>query len=262
MPLIDKLDHKIGRFAIPGLIQLIAILQLVTLGLFTLISPEAKTPFEQFLLLKPDNVLHGEVWRLFTYVFIPRGNLIIAIIGAMFLMWLGRGLDEAWGAFRVNLYVLSGMFFLAIGSLLFGYEADQLWLYLTTLFAFAAIYPNEEIMLYFVLPLKMKWIAALSAGFLAVTLLRSPVIIIPAIFALLNFFIAFGPGFLKGRLAAAKVTQRRERFEDAALDPSASFHRCSVCGKTEQDDRTLDFRVTDNGDEICSECRKARVEAG
>lgn len=259
MPLLDKLDQKIGRFAIPGLIQAIAILQVVTLVLFTMLSPEAKAAFEDFLLLKPDGVLRGEVWRLFSYVFIPRGTLIWAVIGAMFLIWLGRGLDEAWRPFRVNLYVLGGMVSLAVGSLLFGYEADGRWLYATTLFAFACIYPNEEIMFYFVLPIKMKWVAAISAGFLIVTVLRSPWYVIPAGFALLNFFIAFGPDFLRGRFAAAKVAQRRERYQEAAVDPAASFHKCSVCGKTELDDRSLDFRVTDEGDEICSECRKARL---
>jgi len=257
--LIDKLDQKLGRFAIPGLIQAIAVLQLVTLGLFAFIAPEARVAFERLLIMNPDEVMQGEVWRMITYVFIPRGSLLWAIVGAMFLMWLGKGLDEAWGAFRVNLYVFGGMLSLAIGSLIFGFVPDQWWLYLTTLFAFASIYPNEEMMLYFIIPLKMKWLAALSAGFVAVAILKQPVYLIPAFFALLNYFIAFGPGFLKGRFAAVKVAQRRERYESASLDPADSFHRCSVCGKTEQDDRTLDFRVTDNGDEICSECRKARL---
>jgi len=111
MPLIDRLEARLGRFAIPGLLQAIAILQLFTLLIFMFLSVEARKPYEDFLLLKPDLIVQGQLWRLFTYVFIPNSSLFFAVIGAMFMMWLGRGLDEAWGAFRVNLPGFGGHFF-------------------------------------------------------------------------------------------------------------------------------------------------------
>lgn len=259
MRFLDKLESKLGRFAIPGLVQALAALQLVVVVLLALLPGESREAFQQFLLLNPEKIVHGEVWRLFTYVFIPRASLLWAVIGAFFFMWIGRGLDEAWGAFRVNLYVFGGMVFFGLGSLIFGYGSDQLLFYLSILLAFACIFPNEEMRLYGILPLKMKWFALLSAGTAVVNILRFPGYAIPVCFALLNFFIAFGPDFLRGRLHAAKVAQRRDRFEGASLHSADAFHKCSVCGKTEQDDKTLDFRVTDSGEEICSECRKMRV---
>jgi len=256
MPLIDRLESRLGRFAIPGLIQAIASLQLLTLLMFMILQPDARKPFEEYLLLNPEGIMRGEVWRLFTYVVIPSGNVFFAVVGAMFMMWLGRGLDEAWGAFRVNLYVIGGMVCLAAGAVIFGYEAGPAWFHLTTLFAFACIYPNEEILIFFILPVKIKWIAWLAAAGLFLTVLSSPAAVIPVFFALLNFLVAFGPGFIKGSVHVAQVAQRRRRFDEAQPAAGAFFHQCTVCGKTEVDDPALDFRVNDNGDEICTACRK------
>ncbi len=146
MSALNKLEARFGRFAIPGLIQIIAILQLVTLGIVTFMPPESRGLFQQFLGLEAEGVLRGEVWRLFSYVLLmPPGNLFFSVIGAMFMMSLGRTLEETWGAFRVNLYVIGGILCLAAGAVLLGYQADARWLYLNVLFAIASLYPNEEI---------------------------------------------------------------------------------------------------------------------
>jgi hypothetical protein len=254
MRLLDQLESRLGRFAIPGLIQLIATLQLITLVVFMFLPVESRQPYEEFLLLKPDAILRGEIWRLFSYVIIPSSSVFIAVIAAMFMMWLGKGLDEAWGAFRVNAYVLGGMMALAAGALIFGFEASAMWMHLSVLFAFACIYPNEEILLFFILPLKIKWVAIFTAAMLALSVLSSPFALVPVCFALLNFFATFGPGFIRGRMQAVRTAERRARF-DAGTE-AAFFHQCKVCGKTEADDPALHFRVTDDGDEICSACRK------
>ena len=255
MPLIDRLESRLGRFAIPGLIQGIAILQLFSFLIFSFLSDEAKESYLNLLWLKPSLVFEGQVWRLLTYLFIPSISPFAAIIGALFLMWLGRGLEEAWGAFRVNLYVIAGIVSLSIGALIFGYEANAMWFYLSALFAFASIYPNEEILLFFILPVKIKWIALFAAATLAISVIGDPFSMITLVFALLNFGVAFGPSFIKGRIHSAKTASRRARFEEASSG-AAFFHQCIKCGKTEVDDATLHFRVNDDGDEICSECRK------
>jgi hypothetical protein len=255
MRLLDRLESRFGRLAIPGLIQAIAVLQLFTLVIFMVLPLESRQPYEDLLRLHPRLVMEGQVWRLISYVFIPSSNVFFAFIAAMFMMWLGRGLEAAWGAFRVNLYIFGGMFSLALGALLFGYEASFAWLFLGVLFAFASIYPNEEILLFFVLPVKIKWVALFSAATLILSIISAPIFLIPALFALLNFGIVFGPAFVKSRIHSAKVANRRARFEGAAA-PETYFHQCKVCGKTEVDDPKLDFRVTDSGDEICSNCRK------
>jgi hypothetical protein len=256
MSLISKLESKFGRFAIPGLVQIIAMFQLLVLFMVMVMSKEGAAAYLRFLELNPYQVMHGEVWRLFTHVFIP-GNfsLIWALIGTMFMMWIGRGLESAWGAFRINLYIFGWMLAVTLGALLFGWPAPGMFLYQTLLFAFAALFPNEEIYIYFILPVKMKWVAALSAGMTAFLVVREPSWLLPVLVGHLNFLIAFGPGFVSERARMAQVASRRGRFDSAQLPQGTFFHQCSVCKKTELDDSHLEFRVLDSGDEICSVCR-------
>ena len=256
MRLLDQLESRFGRFAIPGLVQFIAGLQLMTFVIFLLLGDEGRAAYLDFLTLDGGRLLQGQVWRLFTYLFIP-GTLspLWALIGAMFLMWLGRGLEEAWGAFRLNLYFVGGTLAVAVGSLLFGYAATGLYLFQSLLLAFAIIYPNEEILLFFILPVKIKWIAWLDVVFSILTILGAPSTFWPVLFAHLNLLITFGPGFVANRLQMARVSERRARFETSQSAAAAFFHQCARCGKTEVDDPGLDFRVNDAGDEVCSACR-------
>ncbi len=259
MRFIDKLESHLGRFAIPGLVQFVAGLQLLTFVIFMLQPEEARGQYQDFLRLDGARILHGEVWRLLTYIFIPGTmNVIFALFGAMFLMWLGRGLEQAWGAFRLNLYFIGGMLSIAIGSLVFGFDGSGMWLFQTLLLAFAVIYPNEEILLFMIIPVKIKWIAWLDVALMTLSVLSAPVTIIPILFAHFNFLIVFAPGFVRERLHFAKVAERRTRFQEMTSTGAAFFHQCTVCQKTEVDDPTLDFRVSDDGEEVCSVCRKSR----
>ncbi len=258
MNFVSRLESRFGRFAIPGLVQVVAVLQLLTLVLVYASNAEARAAFVAFLELDPERLLRGEVWRVFSYIFIPRSfQLIWALIGAIFLMWIGRGLDEAWGPFRVNLYVIGGMLGLTAGALIFGYKGDGLFLFQTLLFAFAMLYPNEEIMLFFVIPIKVKWLAIFGAAMLAFMVLASPGMFWQVLFANLNFLAVFGPSFLKQSAERAKAMERRSRFDSAQLPEGAFFHQCHVCKKTEVDDPALEFRVTAEGEEICRKCREA-----
>ena len=171
------------------------------------------------------------------------------------MMWIGRALDAAWGAFRVNLYIFGWMFVVTLGALIFGWPAPGMFLYQSLLFAFATLFPNEEIYLYMILPIKMKWVAFLAAGMMAFMVMRDPSMLLPVLAGHLNYLIAFGPGFVSERAKQARVLARRTRFESAQLPQGTFFHQCSVCKKTELDDSHLEFRVLDSGDEICSVCR-------
>ncbi|MGV3663277.1 MAG: hypothetical protein ACO1TE_24100 [Prosthecobacter sp.] len=262
MRFISRLESKFGRFAIPNLVQTIALFQVLVLVMVLFMSREGAAAYLGFLDLDPERIMKGEVWRLITHVFIP-GNfkLIWALLGTLFMMWIGRGLEEAWGAFRVNLYIFGWMFAVTAGALLFHWPATSLFLYQTLLFAFATLFPNEEISLYLILPIKMKWVALLSAGATVFLIMGNPFWLVPVLVAHLNYLVTFGPGFLSERAQQAKVMARRSRYESAQLPQGTFFHQCSVCKKTEIDNPQLDFRVLDSGDEICSDCRARRAGA-
>lgn len=256
MRFLDKLEARFGRFAIPGLVQLTALLQLGVFFIFMMMPTEGREAYFDFLTLDADLLLRGQVWRLVTFIFIPGTmSLLWAVVGAMFLRWLGRGLEEAWGPFRSTLYFVGGVVAVAAGALLFGYTATGIFLFQSLLLAFAVIYPNEEILLFFILPVRIRWIAWLNVVLTVLTVLGEPSFFWPVLCSHLNFLGAFGPGFLQQRRHQARVAERRAQFAGEA-EGAAYFHQCSVCGKTEVDDPALDFRVNDAGDEICSACRQ------
>jgi hypothetical protein len=259
MSLIPGLELKYGRFAIPGLVQIIAVLQVLVVILVTFMAPESRIHYLLLLELEPDKVMQGEVWRLFSHVLIPwRFSLIWVLLGAWLMTMIGRTLDHAWGAFRVNLYVFGWLLIVDVGALVFGWPTSSLYLYQTLFFAFAALLPDFEISLYFVLPVKIKWVAFLLAGMTAFSIVREPALVLPVIVGHLNFLVFFGPGFLSESARMARITARRGRFEAAKLPDGTFFHQCSVCKKTELDDAKLDFRVLDSGDEICNVCKDKR----
>ena len=262
MDLVSKLESRLGRFAFPGLVQALAVLQLVTFAMLMLLPRTSGLQFESFLELDPERLMSGEIWRAFSHVLLPRSlSPLLVLISTLFMLWMGRGLDQAWGAFRVNLYVVGGVLSLTLGALLFGYSGGAVWLFQTLLFAFAVFYPDEEILLFFVIPIKIKWLAIIGAAATAFAVLGSPALLPQIVFANLNFLVAFGPSALRHGAQRAKVMERRGRFESAQHPDDAFFHQCAVCGKTEVDDPKLEFRVIANGDEVCQDCRSKPLAA-
>lgn len=259
MPIISTLESKFGRFAIPGLVQIIAILQMIVFVVLYAGPAEMKTGVLLAVMPLPEKIYSGQVWLLLSHVLVPSfGNLFACLCLSSFSMWLGRVLEEAWGAFRVNLYVFWLVLSLGVWSLFFGFPMTSYWLFHTLVFAVAVLIPNEEILLFFIIPVKMKWIAAMDAGMMFFMFLGSPAAIFLIVFANLNFLAVFGPHFMKMWLQRGKVAARRSRFEFAQLPQGTFFHQCSVCKKTEIDNPHLEFRVLDSGDEICGECRAKR----
>src|SRR5438105_14567691 len=63
----DKLERRLGFLAVPGLLRYVALFNALTF-LLEKLSPG----FLQILDLDPAAVLHGQVWRLITYIFIPQ----------------------------------------------------------------------------------------------------------------------------------------------------------------------------------------------
>ena len=107
-------------------------------------------------------------------------------------------------------------------------------------------------------PIKIKWLALITAAGIGFVFLGAPLLMKASMLvSMLNFFVTFGPGFIRQMRHRGEVADRRKRFESAKLE-TAYFHKCHVCGKTEIDDPKLDFRITASGDEICSACRAAK----
>jgi hypothetical protein len=215
--------------------------------------------FLEVLTLNPDLVMKGEVWRLFTYIFIPIiGGLFPDWLGAAFyilyFIWIGTGLEEAIGAFRTTLFYLLGMVGTTIAAFLTGGNTSAFLLNTSLLFAFARFYGDNTIYLFLVLPLKVKWMAWFTGalvllGFLVGTWSYRGAVIA----ALSNFLLFFGREIAHEAKHRQEVSGRRRRFEEAAQSADESMHRCTVCGRTELVAPDLEFRVARDGEEYCLE---------
>src|ERR1700736_780457 len=164
----DRLERKIGFIAIPGLLRYVAGLSALTFLLYK-VNPE----FFALIDLDPVLVLHGQVWRLITYIFIPATvdlfrlpDWLNAAFYVLFLWWVGNGLEQAWGPFKLTLYFVIGMIGTTVAGFLFGTAFSNLMLTASLFFAFARFYPDVVIYFAYVLPLKVKWIAWGSAALL------------------------------------------------------------------------------------------------
>jgi hypothetical protein len=254
MLLLDRLERCFRFLAIPGLIRIVIVFTALVWGLMWL-NPN----FGSALDLDPVRILHGEVWRLVTYIFIPRG---IGASGAMqplwvllflwFLWFIGEGLEQAWGAFRLTLYFIVGMIGTTVAAFFFGARFSNSMLYASLFFAFARFYPDQVIYLFFILPAKIKWIAWISAAFLLFGfLIGTNSYRIALVAALANYLIFFGPEIIHDARHRGEVSARRKRYERSSRSEEESLHKCAVCGATELSDPNLEFRVARDGEEYC-----------
>ena len=256
MSFLSTLEQKFGRFAIPNLITALAGLQAVNWLLI-----KAVPGFMEKLAFIPDEIWDGEVWRLVSYILLPGSTSILWLLFIGFIFMLNDGLEEAWGSFRVNLFMLASVVSISAGGLMFDFVSTGAVLWAGVLLAFALYFPNQEVMLYFILPIKIKWIAWITAAGLIFAFIgdetRRPEIIC----SLLPFFAVFLPGWLRDLRHGARVAERRQRYDSAQLSDEESLHRCIKCGRTEKQNPQLDFRVNADGEDVCHECRAAKTDA-
>jgi hypothetical protein len=251
---LDKLERRLGFIAIPGLLRYVAALTALVFILYK-IDP-TYLPLIDFNL---DAVRHGQVWRLVTYIFIPQvgggffPDWLNAAFTVLFLIWVGDRLEESWGAFRLTLFFLIGMIGTTLAAVFFGENFSNAMLYSSIFFAFARFYPNVVIFLFYILPLKVKWIAWIYAALLLFQFtfgtwaFRSALIV-----AFANYILFFGRDIITEARQRREVSDRKQRFESATRDPTVEpLHTCAVCGATELTDSNLEFRVARDGEEYC-----------
>jgi membrane associated rhomboid family serine protease len=248
MRLLDKLERRIGFIAIPGLIRAV-----VTLNVLVFILVYLNKGFDSYLALDIARIRAGEVWRLITYIFVPQmSHPLMVLIALWFLWFIGDGLERAWGPFRLTLYFLVGMIGTTVAALLSSSQFSNQMLFTTLFFAFAHFYPEEVIYVFFILPLKIKWIAWVYAAFLLLAFVtQSNSYRMALIAALSNYLIFFGPEVIQQVRHRKEVAGRRKRFEIQSRSDEEPLHKCATCGATELSDANLEFRVARDGEEYC-----------
>lgn len=248
------------RLAVPGLIRYVALLNALVFVLH-LLAPGYLTILE----LDPRLILQGEVWRLLTWIFIPETLSPFWIFFALlFLLYLGDGLEEAMGAPRLTLFYASGVLLCTMVNFVLGLQGGgagvgraNTFLNLSLLLAFATLYPDFKVLVFFLLPVRIAWLAGLSVVLMVLAVLGQPPVAAATLgAALLNYLLFFrrdlmGRMGLPGRGAPRRSPLRPSGSKDGANE--SALHRCSICGRTEQTDPELDFRVAQSGSEYCLE---------
>ncbi len=152
---LNRLERRLGRHYIPHLMKY---LTLAMLGVFILEYLPLPQSAWYLLYFNRDLILRGEVWRLLTFIFLPpSGSLIFILLSLYFYYFLGTSLENHWGGARFNIYYAIGI----LGNILAGFltgAATNSYLNTSLLLSFAVLYPDMEFMLFFFLPVKVRWI--------------------------------------------------------------------------------------------------------
>ena len=267
MKFIDKLERKFGRFGIPNLTVYIIVCYVIGYALM-IMNPSMLN----WLSLEPAYILRGQVWRLVTWVLYPpstSGVLWFAIAVLFFYYPIGTSLERTIGTFKYTLYILSGvvftilgafiLYFLLGGNVLVGSVFSTYYISLSTFLAYAMCYPDMQVLLMFIIPVKMKWMAIFYVVIVAYEMIQYIMagawyLVIPIVASLLNFII-FYFGTKDFSRYNPKEVHRRNEFR-RAMEPQGRMksgngavtkHKCAICGRTELDDPNLEFR-------FCSRC--------
>lgn len=277
---MSNFEKKFGRYAIRNL-SLMLILCYAAGYILQLISSD----FLYFLTLDPYQILHGQIWRIFTWILVPPDTLsIFTLITLYFYYSLGTALEHTMGTYRYNVYLFTGMGFMVIAGFLayagcyifYGpYFADAAqakllfsqcsvlfstyYINMSIFLTFAVIYPNAQVLLMFVIPVKVKWIGILDGLLIAYELIRGVGVSgdlggilnlfyrLAIIAALLNFLLFWWRIKKRVHLAPKQIKRRQEFRSQVRHNSGPATHKCAVCGQTDADNPDLEFRY-------CSKC--------
>lgn len=265
LTLLDRLERRFGRYAIPNL-TLLLIAGQAALYLASLLPQGVAL---DRVALDPAKVMQGEVWRLGTFLFMPPGTRPLLVVFYFMLFHLfGTTLEQHWGALKYNLFIAAGWAtnvvaafvasavvggqFVGDGEplLLASIPASNAFLYSSLFLAFARLYPDFTLnLLFFALPIRIKWLALLQWVTYGYLLARGPWMTRMLIVAtVLNYLLFFG----RSHVRDLRHTRRRRSLHSTAVRAKKSAkHACVVCGLTsDESPRTL-FRY-------CSKCAGQR----
>ena len=259
MDRIDRFCWSHPNFGIPRLMLVIVIGNLAV-WLFSMMDTTNSLTY--MLAFSPEMVFrHGQIWRLVTFLFVPE------TFGWNFVFWLymyyfiGNTLEDTWGAGKFTIYFFSGAVLSVVYSTLMWLLTAKSgivtmhYVYLSMFFAYATLYPDTYLLLFFMIPVKVKWFAIIDAVLFGLGVLFGtfPTNLLPLV-ALLNYFLFCGQwiGDLLGRGKVQRQKnvidfQRESRRINREMRDKPYNHKCEICGRTDAEYPDLEFRY-------CSRC--------
>ena len=260
---IERFCQKHRRF---GVQRLMIYIVFISAAVFLIHMMDTTKTLLPLLVFHPTLILRGQIWRLLTWVFLPlNDNILFTALMLYFYYFIGSTLEREWGTPKFTIYYIFGVLL----NIIYGFASSYIsgfiphlapnFLNLSMFFAFAVLFPDQRIMLFFFIPIKIKWLALVNAIFFAYSIITDlfaghiATAFLPLV-ALLNFFIMCGYDLLRHmRPLQARSSPQAINFKKAAKqarrDQSASQYnrQCAVCGKNDVDNPKMEFRY-------CSRC--------
>ena len=210
-----RLENRFGHWGVPH-----AIRGLVLLNCLSFVLQMVSPGFGDTLLLSPSAVMHGEFWRMFTFLFFPAfspGNfgMLFFLLSMYFTWFIGEGLEQAWGAFLLNFYLVVSVVCLTLAGILLSWPSylPSTFIMASLLFSFATIYPDLPIMI-FPLPIQIpiKYVALFSAALICLQAVMDLQIAVITLSSLSSFFLFTGPGALARWKLRLDSKRRMKKF--------------------------------------------------
>lgn len=206
---LTKLEQRYGRWCIPNLISLLVGGQIVVYAVELFVD---RSIFMKLALLRAP-LFAGQIWRLVSFLFVPfsSGSILSFALTAYFTWFIGSALENAWGSFRFNLYILAGAVGAILACLLTGW-GETYCLSLSLLLAFAMLYPEMEVLLFFVLPVKIKYFGIFAAAIWVLSfLVADGATKLNYLLSMLGFILFFGPSLFSEIRARYRRSQWQRR---------------------------------------------------
>ncbi len=168
-------------------------------------------------------VLQGQVWRIISFIFLPTSTSsgllspLLFAISLYFYIFIASTLERQWGALKFNIYYAIGVIGCIISAMITGY-ASNIYLNLSLFLAFAALYPEFKVMLFFFIPVKMKVLAYIDLGIYGTTLTFALLAgdwttISNMLFSLVGLVLFFGGDYINRIRNYFKTKARRAKFK-------------------------------------------------
>ena len=265
----ERFCYRNQKKGIPNLMLWVIGLNVITY-IFSMIDPS--NTLYWLLCFDRNAILHGQVWRLVTFITLSLQSYsyLWVIIAVIFYIQLGKALENTWGRFRFNLYYLTGILFLDLAGFLLNVPVSADSLNTSLFLAFATLYPETTFLVFFIIPIKARWLGILNLLIFLLQLLSFSVFpfnLLP-LFALANYFLYLGKNFLNIFPISWQVNANRVKkkmssgkrgkqvpfpgagsYTASTARPEAPYtHKCTVCGRTDVSNPELEFRY-------CSKCK-------
>jgi len=253
MNYIERFCRKHPNFGIENLMKYIAAANVA----FWVLGA-ANPGILSYITFNPALILRGQVWRLISFMFYPPSTGLLAFIAFYFYYWMGSTLERYWGTAQFNIYFFSGVVLTELyGFIVYfvtglSFSLSATYIYFSMFFAFATLFPDMQVLLFYIIPVKMKYLAVVDAFFFLLGVIQNPfpINLLPVV-AMANYLIFCGGELWSRRVRKPSKNTVNFRKEAARIRREEAHklynHKCAVCGRTDKDFPELEFRY-------CSRC--------